>query len=51
VGGPAFQVEEVSRAAAFGDIDNDGAVDIVVVNNNHPIHFEDLKRRQNLICS
>src|SRR5438034_5697978 len=26
--GPAFQVAEVSRGAAFGDIDNDGALDI-----------------------
>ena len=24
-----------SRAAAFGDIDNDGGVDIVVVNRDH----------------
>jgi hypothetical protein len=26
----------VSRGAAFGDIDNDGAIDIVVANNNGP---------------
>lgn len=37
--GPAFQVEEVSRAAAFGDIDNDGAMDIVVTNNNGPVRL------------
>jgi enediyne biosynthesis protein E4 len=43
-GGPAFQVREVSRAAAFGDIDNDGAVDIVVTNNNGPVR---LLRNQN----
>ncbi len=36
LGGPAFQVAEVSRAAAFGDVDNDGAIDIVVANNNGP---------------
>jgi hypothetical protein len=32
--GPAFATSEVSRGAAFGDIDNDGAIDIVVANNN-----------------
>jgi enediyne biosynthesis protein E4 len=32
--GAAFQVKEVSRGAAFGDIDNDGAIDILVTNNN-----------------
>jgi enediyne biosynthesis protein E4 len=32
--GPALQLSEVSRAAAFGDIDNDGGVDILVTNNN-----------------
>lgn len=39
LGGAAFQVEEVSRAAAFGDIDNDGAIDIVVTNNNGPVRL------------
>ncbi len=34
--GPAFQLSEVGRGAAFGDIDNDGRIDIVVVNNNGP---------------
>lgn len=32
--GPAFAVPEVSRGAAFGDIDNDGDVDVLVANNN-----------------
>ena len=34
--GPAFELSEVSRAAAFGDLDNDGTVDIVVTNNGGP---------------
>ena len=39
VAGAAFQVPEVSRAAAFGDIDNDGAIDILVTNNNGPVRL------------
>ena len=34
--GPVFQLAEVSRAAAFGDLDNDGAIDVVVANNHGP---------------
>jgi enediyne biosynthesis protein E4 len=33
-GGSAFQLSEVGRGAAFGDIDNDGDVDVLVANNN-----------------
>jgi len=34
--GPAFDLTEVSRGAAFGDVDDDGAVDALVVNLNGP---------------
>jgi hypothetical protein len=38
-GGPAFERAEIGRAAAFGDIDNDGDIDIVVTNNNGPVRL------------
>ena len=37
--GAAFQLEEVSRGAAFGDVDNDGDTDIAVANANGPLRL------------
>lgn len=37
--GPNFQLLEVSRGAAFGDIDNDGDTDVIVTNNNGPMRL------------
>src|SRR6266436_10164046 len=34
--GDAFDLLEVSRGAAFGDIDNDGDTDVLITNNNGP---------------
>ena len=34
--GPEFQLLEVGRGAAFGDVDNDGDTDVLVANNNGP---------------
>ena len=38
-GGPAFELSEVGRGLAVGDLDNDGAVDFVVNNNNGPFRI------------
>ena len=35
--GPVFQHLDVGRGAAFGDIDNDGDIDVIVGNNNGPV--------------
>jgi hypothetical protein len=37
--GPVFQQLRVGRGAAFGDVDNDGDVDILVSNNNGPVQL------------
>ncbi len=34
--GAAFAAAEVSRGAAFGDVDNDGDTDVLLLNNNGP---------------
>jgi hypothetical protein len=37
--GTVFELSEVGRGAAFGDIDNDGDTDAVVANNNGPLRL------------
>jgi hypothetical protein len=37
--GAVFAISEVGRGAAFGDIDNDGDVDVVIGNNNGPVRL------------
>jgi hypothetical protein len=34
--GAALQLSEITRGTAFGDVDNDGRVDILIANNNGP---------------
>ncbi|PYR52110.1 MAG: hypothetical protein DMF89_03900 [Acidobacteria bacterium] len=37
--GAAFQLSEVGRGAAFGDLDNDGDTDVVVTNNSGQVRL------------
>jgi hypothetical protein len=37
--GPEFQLLETGRGSAFGDVDNDGDTDVLVVNNNGPVRL------------
>ena len=39
VAGPAFERAEIGRGAAFGDVDNDGDVDVVTTNNIGPVRL------------
>src|SRR5205807_1183144 len=49
--GPGIEAVHVSRGCAFGDFDNDGDVDILVINLNEPPSLlrNDLKGKQNWI--
>ena len=37
--GDVFELSEVSRGAAFGDVDNDGDTDVLLTNNNGPVRL------------
>lgn len=37
--GPALQLLEAGRGAAFGDVDNDGDTDVLVTNSNGPVRL------------
>jgi hypothetical protein len=37
--GKVFELSEVSRGASFGDVDNDGDVDVLVGNNSGPVRL------------
>ena len=37
--GAVFELSEVSRGTAFGDVDNDGDVDVLLTNNNGPVRL------------
>ncbi len=39
LGGVSFTAYEVSRGAAFGDVDNDGDTDVLISNNNGPVRL------------
>jgi len=44
--GKVFELSEVSRGAAIGDLDNDGDSDILVINNNGAVRWLENQRGQ-----
>jgi hypothetical protein len=50
--GSVFQIEEISRGAAFGDVDNDGDVDVLVANLNGRVRLlrNDIGTANHRVC-
>ena len=50
--GAAFAAPRVARAAAYGDIDNDGALDILLTTNGGPALSVPQRRRNRIkVCA